>query len=388
MYEKFKNIDYSRTKHKVRFIHEVLSDLSSDYERKKARIEDLERQLSIMIIPSKEEVLLADLVVDSIVVTVYNHYADFEITVQNTGLEATVGCLLSVTCSDSVDIINIPALEIGEFFVCHSSFSFDSTTSPISLNVTAVADSSDTIEESNETNNILSQEFIGKSPYILTPGLGGVIVHVHNPEGLEISSCAIDSIGPKYPDYARTFPVPEWSLDGGVTFGNVFPIVRTSSTHNIKSDLAIGSYSVKGRFNSVNSSLQNLVISDGNVSSVVFSIPRDEVAYTMYFETDEFGARLHVIVAKPAAGTRIYWQATFGIDWSPSTLYDEGANWHFATGWYGNEYDPILLTYVFDTALASFSINSPLAGGGSTDWNPTSDVYCTHVPYDFLETGV
>lgn len=189
MYEDFKFLNFDRSTHKIRKIRELLNRLSADYERKKLRIDNL--NLKIKAITKKIEQSaqegpitdLPDLKIISLVVTIYNQYADFEITIENIGAASSLECILEVSVEGVILDFTIPALAVAETVVLYSAYPYNPSGAEYSYTLTATADATNINQELDKSNNTLSENFIGKIPYT---GVSQIIVNILNDEGKEI----------------------------------------------------------------------------------------------------------------------------------------------------------------------------------------------------------
>lgn len=281
MFEDFLNLNYWKINNKLSKIRELINRIGKEIlpdtgfifgeiERiteRLNRLDPLIQNLGGWINPERKspsepgggepeeppvEELLPDLIVDEIKVVDEDNYIDFEIIVKNQGKADSGDCILNVVIpseeESNVDL-NIPFLEIGETITLHHQYSFDKD-SPLpreSKSIITTTDSTYIIKESNENNNTQTCQFD------VLPQKVGLIVHIHNPEGLEIGSIVGSS---------------DITLSHGI-----IPIDK--ATHGIPTILTPGNYTITVQFNGI--TIETPLTIEANICyEVFFTFPRTE----------------------------------------------------------------------------------------------------------------
>ena len=213
-----------------------------------------------IITPPVEPTGFPDLEIVSIIPTVYSNHIDFEVTIKNIGTAYSPATTLSSVILDLLtDSIIVPNLlpdtevvkivtylfPVGEFDV-------------VSKDLTVTVNPSHTFIESDYTNNTSTLTTLVRVAHVSDPTEAYVIVHCHNPEGLEISS-----IGDAYYRPNRHLPITTMglvSLDL-LHHGAVVPITP-------------GIYSCISTFNGISIDLGNIDFVAETITELVFDFPR------------------------------------------------------------------------------------------------------------------
>jgi hypothetical protein len=278
MYNDFKNLNYNQTDHKIRKIRKMVDRLYGDFEYKKHLIADLNKQLKIEInLPS--EANLPDLTITNISAIDKGHYFEFTITIKNIGVIATTEETNLITTIEGEEVeLTVPALDVDETVDRYTSFPYDpDAVDTYSLNVNSEVNEERNIEERDYSNNIKNQSFEIKDNYTQT----GVIVHVHNPEGVEIGTIQIgDGQGG---DLALIY------IDNVFSAGSASDPFGTD--HNIVIPCLSGNRQIKIDLNG-QIYTQNVNVIENEISIVTFVVSRNSTQIT--FEGDDgFGTKLY-----------------------------------------------------------------------------------------------
>lgn len=203
MFNDFKVLNYNTTNNKIRKIKELLDrldlatdeletryfDLNNTYNGLDRLVQELKPFLDEVKRrqeePTPEPTNLPDLLIDSIIPTLYSNYINLEITIKNQGSVASSATTLNTVIPSLRNYSNpIPALEPEETFITNIQYSFDPAGTDENKEGVSTVNPNHSFDELNFNNN--TQDFLMevKSPY----SGAGVIVHLHNPEGKEINS--------------------------------------------------------------------------------------------------------------------------------------------------------------------------------------------------------
>lgn len=265
MYNDFKFKNYKQTNHKIRRLRELVDRLYGDYEYKKKLINEINLKIKINL-PS--EANLPDLTITNITSIDKGHYFEFTITIQNIGEVATTEeTNLVITILDQETELIVPALDVDETVDRYTSFPYDpAAVDTYSLNVNSEVNEERNIEESNYENNILAKDFIIKEKFVTT----GLIVHAHNPEGIEIGSLE---------NQIFNHPPAPWIFGGEVYINDVliYPTPYNEETHNFVittiPPISPGLKTVKVRINNIIMQ-KSVTFIENQVSVVYFVFPR------------------------------------------------------------------------------------------------------------------
>jgi len=283
MFEDFKNLNYWKTPNKLRTFRELINridlpkmeeDLSNllnlldklDYvieennEREKYPPPDYPTQPPYPPQvpppqrppgPTPPSELLPDLVVSSITTEDHTHYIDILIDVQNQGSAIAGSNALNVVIPGHSNInLAVPTLAVGASTTLHHQYAIDPTKPETTKTVIATADASNSVTESNETNNTTSTTFIAKEQP------AGLIVHIHNPEGFEIGSIV---------------DISDITLSHGI-------IATNEATHGQPTVLSPGNYTITATFNGMTLQ-QDISISAGQTEEIFFIFTRIDQAW-------------------------------------------------------------------------------------------------------------
>ncbi len=326
MYEDFRLLSYWKQKHRIRKLWETLRKILGGILYGGAgRVNILERLLRLeksinffayrlkQFTPGgrgtryrydvdftiEEEEFLPDLIITNINTIIYAHYALFEITIKNTGEEIAGSSTLNVHVDgeDEYDTnISTPALDIDGEIILYSSFPYYELGTAESYTVIGTADVNNVVEESNEGNNIKSNNFVGKKTHEEEnppdSGKGYLFYHIHNPEGIEINS--ITGVGSTTATlyYIRQ---PEGTPSGTV-YGAHNEATHINPSGGSMLQLPAGTYHLTASFNGM-TILKTVNIPDGGVATETFTFSRIEVTdsisdsrnYNHDFEVDGDG---------------------------------------------------------------------------------------------------
>jgi hypothetical protein len=210
MFNDFKLLNFLTTPNKFRKIKELFDRLDTATQELEVRLNSLERYINLADqatqglqqrikdirdarIEKEKEVPpeptnLPDLIVASIIPTLYSNYVDFTITIQNIGIKNSDSTTLnSVIPNLKNEDVPIPGIMSGDSFILHIQYSFDPDGTDELKTLISTVNPNHSLIESNYTNNTLNSSFNAKSTYS-PDGNTYVIFHLHNPEGKEINS--------------------------------------------------------------------------------------------------------------------------------------------------------------------------------------------------------
>jgi hypothetical protein len=295
MYNDFKNLNYNQTNHKIQKIRKMVDRLYGDYEYKKHLIADLNKQLKVEInLPS--EANLPDLTITNITAIDKGHYFEFTITIKNIGVIATTEETNLITTIEGEEVeLTVPALDVDETVDRYTSFPYDpDAVDTYSLNVNSEVNEERNIEESDYSNNIKNQVFEIKENYIVT----GVVVHVHNKEGIELNSIASQGLGTDlYSIY----------LD------DVFLTIAVSneSEHNLYISALSGPHVLKVLSAGGNVQTKNIILAENNLLTTYFTFSRSLTSVEFYLENE--GIYYYRHLTQSLAGLIYYVQGFFSV---------------------------------------------------------------------------
>lgn len=313
MFNDFNFLNYWKTNHKIKKTRELINRIYGHYLFKLDKVNTIENSLNRLgnLINRLEEViteLLPDLTIISIIPTEYFNYIDFKITVKNIGTADVATSVTNILMNSIGTNINIPALIIDETFEFNIQFIFDPLGEDKDYTIIAIADSDNSIEELNETNNDKSLAFAAKDVYVGT----NIIVHCHNPEGKEINSITgvdnqveifVDSISKGYGTY-------------------------NEESHGIPIEINPGNRLIEVKFNGITES-QNINILEGNTQQLFFR-----------FNRTEYPAESEMRAYAPNPGDTSYWSINMPIQTFDNWIYQSIFSQFISLGttldiWYG-----------------------------------------------------
>lgn len=263
LYNDFKFLNYWKTKHKLSKIEELMTRLLADANIKLGRIDNLISSINI-IMDKPDNLDLPDLIVKDIILTdLGSGVYDIAYIVKNIGLNTASTCFGSISYGNDKHVSSIPALNKDSEITIHSTWYYDPESDSVNFDLTATADYYGTVEELREYNNTLTKTFFNKIPLFipvttipvpppLPPPLPSplpppppaskayIIVHCHNPEGIEI---------------------------GGEVFDNFI------STGGNTILTGIGTHIINVKFNGMTSS-QTVNLINGQILELIFTFPR------------------------------------------------------------------------------------------------------------------
>jgi len=443
MFNDFLNLNYWKTKNKLRTLREVVNRISmpqlddklnnlvvsinsinaliDKINDNKDEDDTTRHQPPDINVPPGDWTTcppLPDLIVKSISSSTHDKYIDFAITVENHDwgrIEQTASikpCKLRVrTTTDYSVLLDVPPLALGETVTLHQQYSFDpDATEEIEKTIYASVDINLEVDEVFNNNNNLSKSFTVKEPYIAPPGKAYLIFHMHNPEGKEIGSIlqksksawwrAINNSGMHLIEPTQ-----------GMDFDYFIP--TSEATHAIPIEVVVEpggeTWTFEAKFNGM-TLYQTVDIVAGDVKEIFFVFPRIEPGFlftvsggtppnTYYVDETTFSA---------------YWSSTFGKYY---TLVSPIPSSSIITRWYGqgllSAYYPSLyistdyITLQNITQGRSFgeagefiiglnvTPNSYVGGllaepfpVGNHSYTGTAEWHITSTPYDLDETAV
>lgn len=199
MFEDFLEKNYNKESNKIREVRNLINRIgASNLEEKVLTLEDKINRLHASIEDSEKlsidrreeregEIVapsLPDLIVSEIKTTSYTNFINLEITVKNQGSKLAGASDLSINITGQ-NIVNYPtpALNPEQSHTINHQYSIDPLGDEANITIAATADGTNKVLEQNENNNTLSQT-VKTRPF----QRGGIICHMHNPEGKEISN--------------------------------------------------------------------------------------------------------------------------------------------------------------------------------------------------------
>lgn len=264
MYEDFKFLNYFKTAHKIKKIKELIDRLFADTKRKLARIDSIEQaihDLKNRLDNIKIEKNFADLTITSIVPTYYSNWVGFKITVKNMGEVASTVCKLKVDLEELSDTLDVPALNVNESIILNFSYPYNPSGTEKLATLTANVDVNNEVMEINEENNIAKLECI-----IKTDNRTGIIVHVHNPEGIEINSIKHTCQSSYYYQYSPRIYINDTFIHYGAS--NIIE-------HNNVDILSPGVYTIKVTYNNMIQT-KTVEVFNNKINTVIFLFNRVE----------------------------------------------------------------------------------------------------------------